>query len=47
MEREIKTDLTTVAEALPRLTEKQRAEMIGWLNGYVAGVDATRMQKEG
>ena len=38
--QEMETDLSAMAEALPKLTEKQQAEMIGWLRGYVAGVEA-------
>ena len=43
VEREMKTDISAVAEALPRMSETQRAEMIGWLNGYVAGAESGRL----
>ena len=40
----MKTDLTKLAAILPKLTEKQQAEMVGWLNGYVAGVEAKQSE---
>lgn len=42
----MRADLSKVAPALAKLTEKQQAEMIGWLNGYIAGVEAKREEQE-
>lgn len=41
----MKTDLSKLAAILPKLAEKQQAEMIGWLNGYIAGVEARQTDK--
>ena len=40
----MKTDLDSIAPALAKMSEMQQAEMIGWLQGYIAGAEAQKSE---